>query len=126
MLTVLLKLSCFQISELEQVNQRESQNNEILLAALQKHTGKTISLESIIQSGASSPLSHKDSTVDQNTEDEEDHDLLKENDDPKMDESYNNFLRLRKQLRRSIFKREEVQVVVIKGIDGSVYVNFYF
>lgn len=96
------------ISELEQENQRESQNNEILLAALQKHTGKTISLESIIQSGASSPLSHKDSTVDQNTEDEEDHDLLKENDDPKMDESYNNFLRLRKQLRRSIFKREEL------------------
>lgn len=107
-ITDLLKLSYFQISELEKENQRESQNNEILLAALQKHTGKTISLESILQSGASSPLSHKDSTVDQNTEDEEDSDLLKENNDPKMEESYNSFLRLRKQLRRSIFKREEV------------------
>ncbi|CAO3648624.1 unnamed protein product [Mucor hiemalis] len=51
------------ISELEKENQRESQNNEILLAALQKHTGRAISLEDIMESGASSPISHKDSTL---------------------------------------------------------------
>lgn len=64
-----------------------------------------------MESGASSPLSQKDSTVDQNTEDEEDDDLLKENNDPKTEEAYNSFLYLRKQLRRSIFKREEVRML---------------
>lgn len=42
-------------------------------------------------------------------EDDEDHDMLKENEDPQSLESFNQFLSLRKQLRRSIFKREEVK-----------------
>ncbi|KAG2237930.1 hypothetical protein INT48_002491, partial [Thamnidium elegans] len=49
-------------------------------------------------------------SIDHPTEDEddEDHDMLKENEDPKSLESFNQFLGLRKQLRRSIFKREEL------------------
>jgi hypothetical protein len=51
--------------------------------------------------------------MDHHTEDEGDDDMLKENDDPKAEEFFNNFLSLRKQLRRSIFKREEVYLVCV-------------
>lgn len=45
-------------------------------------------------------------------EDDDDDDMHKENEDPTGAESFNSFLSLRKQLRKSIFKREEVNILV--------------
>jgi hypothetical protein len=80
--------------------------------------GRELQIDNIIDSRSSTPLSNKFFTTDHQTEDEDEDDILKENDDPKVEQSFNNFLRLRKQLRRSIFKREEVN----KEIFHLVYI----
>ncbi|GAA5799584.1 hypothetical protein HPULCUR_005000 [Helicostylum pulchrum] len=85
------------IADLEKENYKERQHSQSLVIELQLQTNNH----------ESSPMlkSIEHATED---EDDEDHDMLKENEDPKSLESFNQFLSLRKQLRRSIFKREEL------------------
>lgn len=75
------------ISELEKQNKKERERSEYLQEQLEK--------KSSTQPSAAE-------------EDEEETEDTKENEDPNFDEKYSVLLDLRKQLRRSVFKKEEL------------------
>jgi hypothetical protein len=88
------------IEVLEKENDREREHSRSLRAELEKHLGG-------IQ-GDKTPVSMSSQMDDRHLEDEDEDDVSKENDDAQNLDSFNAFLDLRKQLRRSIFKKEEV------------------
>lgn len=87
------------IAELERENQKEREYSRSLREELQKH---------VETSGDKTPISISSQMDDHHSEDEDEDDKMKENNDPQNNDSFNTFLDLRKQLRRSIFKKEEV------------------
>lgn len=99
---------------MEKENQTEREKSEYLLAELKQLQQKELSSKNVVVTSPTSSTNNDHQIVmDHHTEDEGDDDMMKENDDPKAEESFNNFLSLRKQLRRSIFKREEVSFVFV-------------
>lgn len=80
------------ITKLEKENQKERDNSNYLQQKLdQQKQGD-----------------QEDEEEDDEEDDDDDHSMMKENDDPKDKNAFNSFLNLRKQLRKSIFKKEEL------------------
>lgn len=80
------------ITKLEKENQKEKDNLNYLQQKLdQQKQGN-----------------QEDEEDDEEEDDDDDHSMMKENDDPKDKNAFNSFLNLRKQLRKSIFKKEEL------------------
>jgi kinesin family protein 20 len=78
------------IAELERENLKERQHSHSLRAELEKYSSSSQMID----------------------EDGDEDDAIKENDDPLNRNSFDTFLDLRKQLRRSIFKKEEVNIYI--------------
>ncbi|CEP17237.1 hypothetical protein [Parasitella parasitica] len=75
------------ITKLEQENQKERDRSNYLQQQLDQHSTEK---------------------EEEEEDDDDDQSLTKENDDPKAQDAFNTFLSLRKQLRKSIFKKEEL------------------
>lgn len=83
------------IKKLEKENQKERDNSNYLQQKLNEQ-----------KQGDQEDEEEDDEQEEE--DDDDDHSMMKENDDPKDKSAFNSFLNLRKQLRKSIFKKEEL------------------